>query len=156
MRRNKMAVLNPIRSNWGLSDVYTRIAFSQQTGQHNWDGSRLTEKKQNIFLDLFHSLKHMCFGLLWIPQEAERHVPQLACFSTSSPPLCVATTINPRIDHQSRTVPVQSARCLISARQSQRINNSITEGFCIQEKGKEIQSKQINVPARMKNSGLCN
>lgn len=46
--------------------------------------------------------------------------------------------------------------CLIRARRRQEINKSITEGFCIQESGKEIQSKQINVPARMRNPGPCN
>lgn len=112
---------------------------------------KMAGKKQNIFLDLLHS-QSIC-ALDQIPQEAARHVPLLAYFTTSSRP---SACINPRIDHQSHTVPVQSAHCLISARQRQRINNSITEGFCIQEKGKEKQSKRINVPARMKNSGLRN
>lgn len=52
---------------------------------------------------------------------------------------------------QSHTVPVQSARCLISTMPNQRVNKPITEGFCKQDGGKEIQSKQINVPARVRN-----
>lgn len=111
----------------------------------NWEASLGWQANRKIiFLDLF---LFFCFlhAPDWIPDEAVRAlIPLLAHFTTSSQ---LSVRVNRRIDHQSRAVPLQSAHCLISARQSQRINKSITEGFCIQERGKEIQNKQINVPA---------
>lgn len=127
------------------------IRFSQQTVRHNYDGrlmGKQNKTKQNIFLVLLRS-PSIC-ALDCIPREEEgRRVPPLACVSPHYPASrCVSTrglTIN-RAPSLFNLLAVWSRQ-----RQSQRINNSITEGFCIQEKSKEIQSKQINVPARMKN-----
>lgn len=124
-----------------------QIRYLQKTGQRNQD-CRLKNKPY------FQICLAAQAYVLWIGfhQKQRGAYPRQHVYTCPRLSVC----INPRIDHQSHTVRVQSAHCLIQARRSQRINNSITEGFCIQEKGKEIQSKQINVPARMKNSGLRN
>lgn len=72
--------------------------------------------------------------------KKQRRVTPLACFATSSR---LAVCINPRIDHQSHTVPVQSAPCLISARAEPK-NKQLYHRRILHTRERQRDTKQTN------------